>query len=330
MRRAIPDLSGTIKLARAVNREAPDVLHGWMYHGNLASLFASGCVRKKTPVIWSIHNLATDLKSLNWSTVLAARAGGRLSMYAAAVTAPSQSTMENHIECLGYAEADWKVIPNGFDTERFRPLPARERAGVRMSLGLSDGGPIVGMLGRYAPVKDHRNMLRAAAIVCRTNPDIRFVLAGRNVCPTNRELMKTVRTLGLETQVVLLGERQDVPRLMNAFDIVALSSAEECFPMVLGEAMCCGVPCVSTNVGDAAQIIGDTGRIVPKGDAAELAAAILSLIGLGREERRRLGNRARIRIANNFSLKMVVSQFEELYRNAADESTPSRSCVQAA
>jgi glycosyltransferase involved in cell wall biosynthesis len=317
VRRAIPNLAGAIRLTKAVRHLNPDVLHGWMYHGNLACSFAAATHMRKIPVLWSVHNLTEDIRSVKWSTAAAIWAGGRLSALPEAITSPSRRTLENHVRRLGYHRARWEVIPNGFDTDRFKPSSAAGEK-VRSQLGIPGHVPVIGLFGRYAPVKDHTNFLEAAARLRRAIPEARFILAGRGVDTANQELQRVVNSLGLENSALLLGERQDVPELMNALDVLALSSYSECFPMVIGEAMACGVPCVTTGVGDADVLIGDTGSLVPPRDPVALADAIRALIELPPSVLASLGEQARQRIIKHFSLREIARRFENLYRRLAD------------
>jgi glycosyltransferase involved in cell wall biosynthesis len=148
--------------------------------------------------------------------------------------------------------------------------------------------------------------------------NIAFVLAGHGIDPSNVRLTTLIRQLTLSSKVLLLGERQDVPKLMAALDIATMASAwGEGFPNVLGEAMACGVPCVATDVGDCAYIIADTGKIVPPKDPQALAAAWRALIAVGAEGRKQLGDKARRRVAEHFSLLEIVNQYEDLYKEVA-------------
>jgi len=119
---------------------------------------------------------------------------------------------------------------------------------------------------------------------------------------------------GIENKVHLLGPRQDVALLTSALDVAVSSSVGEAFPNVVVEAMSCGVPCVATDVGDSALIVGDTGKIVPPAHPRLLAEAILELLNLPRDERRKLGVKARQRIQTNFEISKVVTAYEDLYR----------------
>ena len=144
-------------------------------------------------------------------------------------------------------------------------------------------------------------------------PDIFFLLAGRGINSCNQQLQKIIDENDLKERVLLLDERNDMPRLTAALDIAVSSSGAESFPNVLGEAMSCGIPCVATDTGDSSIIVGDTGRVVPPQDAYSLACAIESLINEGPEELNRLGKAAREKIINNFSLQTIAKQYEKLY-----------------
>jgi glycosyltransferase involved in cell wall biosynthesis len=181
-------------------------------------------------------------------------------------------------------------------------------------------------------MKDHANFLRAAALLANEHPDVHFLLAGRGVDEENSKLLGTVRELGLLSRTHLLGERRDISRLTAALDILSLSSLYgEGFPIIVGEAMACGVPCVVTAVGDSAWLVGDTGRIAQPGNPLELSAAWKDLIVMGAEGRRILGIAARTRVATNFSLPSIVQQYETLFqdtiRAAASETNATTKTI---
>ena len=214
---------------------------------------------------------------------------------------------------LGYRPKRWQVIANGFDVGHYHPDPATGRQ-VRAELGVPDDALVVGLIARFDPMKDHAGFLDAAGRVARRHPRVRFVLAGRQVCPENPAFAAAVAG-SLAGRVSLLGERGDIARLMAAFDICCLSSAfGEGFPNVIGEAMACGVPCVATDVGDAGRIIGDTGRVVPPGNPAALAEALDDILELSPEARGQLGALARQRIVDEFSIDGIALQYVDVYR----------------
>ncbi len=163
-------------------------------------------------------------------------------------------------------------------------------------------------------MKDHANFLAAASFLAKRDKAAHFLLVGRNVDYSNKELVAQISALNLKERVHLLGERSDVPRLAAALNVASSSSAwGEAFPRAVGEAMACGVPCVVTDVGDSAWLVGDTGRVVPPRDPVALSTAWRDMLEMGSEAREALGRRARERILENFSLAEVVRQYETLY-----------------
>jgi glycosyltransferase involved in cell wall biosynthesis len=170
-------------------------------------------------------------------------------------------------------------------------------------------------------MKDHANFLRAAGLLAQQYPKAHFLLAGRELDDTNRTLRELILELGIEGHTHLLGERTDIERLVAALDIFCLSSAYgESFPVIVAEAMSCGVPCVVTDVGDSAWMLNHTGRVVPPRDAKALAAACAELLELEPSGREALGLAARKRVVERFSLATVVAEYEALYQATLAEA----------
>ena len=215
----------------------------------------------------------------------------------------------------GYPADASVVIPNGIDVERFRP-DEQHRSSIRTELGFADDAIVVGLVGRFDPLKDHRTFIEAAARV----PGVVFVLAGDGITSDNIDLMTWIRDAGIERHTHLLGRRMDIERVTAAFDVAVLSSYSEGFPNVVAEAMACGVPCVVTDVGDAAEIVADTGVVVPPRDAAALAAGIIQLIS---EDRRQRGARARARIESEYSLDAMVARYDALHAEVSQSPLPA-------
>lgn len=288
----------------------PDVVHGWMYHGNLASLLSLPR-KKRVPLIWHIHNTVSDLGSENRLTEGIVRLGAPLSRLVDKVVYCGPETARQH-ENIGYASQRTAVIPNGTDCCEYAP-DSESRKLVRNQLGIPESAKLVGHIARFHPMKDHASMLLSARIVCGQRPEVHFLLAGSDVVPQNPKIAELWEKLDLRS-VHLLGERRDIPRIMAALDVFALSSSRaESFPLVLGEAMASGVPCVTTDVGDSAWVVGDTGVVVPPSVPENLAAGILKLLSLSESEFQHLQSAARRRISEQFSLESVAKQFSELY-----------------
>jgi glycosyltransferase involved in cell wall biosynthesis len=214
---------------------------------------------------------------------------------------------------MGYAASKLMVIPNGFDLEAFRPDPvAREQ--VRQELGIPPDAPLAGSIARFHPQKDHRTLVKALARINSAMPEVRALLAGEGVTLENAQLAGWIRSAGLEGSVYLLGRRSDTPRLLAALDVFCLSSSHgESFPQVVGEAMACGVPCVVTDVGDAAEIVGEAGLVVAPGRPEALEHGVEVILRLRPEERRRMAERARKRVGERYGIASVVTRYQDLY-----------------
>ena len=313
MRPGVPDPRGFARMAAILRAERPDVIQGWMYHANLVAGLASAAT-VRAPVAWGIHHTHHDPKAEKRSTLWTVAACARLSRrLPARIVCCSESARRAH-ERRGFAAERMTVIPNGIDTEAFRPDPAA-RAAVRRELGLAPETPLIGLAARYSPQKDPMNFLRAAALLKDRLPDARFVICGTQTDPSNLELVGAVEGLGLRGRCLLLGPRADMPRLMAAFDLLAQSSVTEAFPLTLCEAMACGVPCAATDVGDSATILGKSGRIVPPRDPKALADACADLLGLSSEARALSGAEGRRSICARFELGRIVHYYEDMYES---------------
>lgn len=292
----------------------PDLVQGWMYHANLAAQLARTLTLKSVPVLWNIRHSLYSLSYEKPGTSAVIKILAQLSSFPAKILYNSKISASQH-EQLGYQITKTVVIPNGFNTELFTPS-VESRTSIRTELGLANDTFLIGRVSRYHPMKDHANFLHAAALLLKDYPDVHFVLAGEEVNSENQALSKLIHELGIAERIHLLGERQDIPRLTAALDIASSSSfCGEAFPNIVGEAMSCGVPCVVTDVGDSAWIVGNTGQVVPPRDSEALANACKELIVLGSEGREALGKAARARIIESFSLDFVVAQYERLYES---------------
>ena len=308
-----PSLSSAKRLLSVVKGIQPDLIQGWMYHGNIASQFYKTLSRSKIPVVWSIHHSLHQISKEKPLTQSLIRLGALSSKYIEQIAYVSEKSQMQH-QKLGYSQHNSCVIPNGFETSRFKPSAA-VRSKFRQELGISDDTFLIGSMARYSPMKDHANFIRAAGVLLQDYPDTKFVMIGNLVDRNNQDLTELIAELGIDKSIYLLGLRRDIPEIMPALDLLASSSAfGEAFPLVLGEAMSCGIPCVATDIGDSAFIIGDTGRIVPPKDPQALARGWQEIIDLSLSERAELGEAARKRVINNFALEGIVNRYEQLYQ----------------
>ena len=307
------------RLLRLLRSERPDVLMTWLYHADFLGTVAAA-LAPSTQLVWNIRCADMDLSKYGYTSRALPHVLARMSRRPAVVVANSEAGRRIH-ERYGYAPRRWVILPNGFDMESFRPDPAR-RIQVRAALGIDQKTSLIGLFARYDPMKDHATFLSAAAMVAKARPDVFFLLAGRG---TNSAAFG--RLIGdrrdLRDRLILLGERRDVPDLMTATDIVVCSSVTEGFPNTIGEAMASGVSCVSTDVGDAAVLIGDTGGLVPKADPSALAQRLEEFLDIAPQARMTIGAMARRRIEEQFSLQAVVMRYAELFNDLASNSDRS-------
>ena len=319
LRRKVPGPFTVRRFRQLLRKEQSDIIQGWMYHGNLAAYFAGLASTHSIPVVWNIRHSINDVRKEKILTRWVIKAGARLSHRPARIIYNSKVGVKQH-EALGYRPEKTLMIPNGFDTEKFLPDPAA-RQRIRRELGISDDTLLIGLVARYHPMKDHANFLRAASRLAQQHNNIMFILAGRGVNSSNPVIGRLREQLGIRGKTILLDERRDIAQLMASLDIASSASSwGEGFPNVVGEAMASGVPCVVTDVGDSASIVGNDGLVVPPGDPAALAHAWRTLIDIGRDGRRRLGIRARIRISREFSLDRIVRRYEQLYEDVMSKN----------
>ena len=315
MRAGIPNPWAVARLAGMLRRFRPQVVQTWMYHANLLGGLAS-LGTWNTPVIWSIHRgrleRGIDGRGTLWTSRISAALSGWLP---ARIICCSEASRLWHV-AAGYANDKMMVVPNGVDTWLFRP-DSESRGAVRAELGLPPSALLVGLAARFDPTKDHQTFVEAAAILRAALPEARFLLCGDGVTCKNARLAGWIQAAGISDSCHLLGRRDDMPRLMASLDLAVSSSMIESFPLVVPESLACGVPCVVTDAGDSARIVGNAGLVVPPGSPRELAAACAQILELPPEARAEIGASGRRRIMDNFSLPAVVAQYRQLYEELA-------------
>lgn len=317
MRPGIPNPLAIVKLARELRESRPDLVQTWMYHADLLGGLAAR-LAGDLPVVWGIHHTRVDWRETKFLTALTVRICARLSRRVpTAIVCCSKASEEAHLE-LGYAPEKMRVIANGIDVQQFRPDPDAGVA-VRKTLGIPGEAPVIGLAARFHPHKDHRTFFRAAGMLHKELPDVHFVLCGDGVTSENSEIVAEIDAAELHGNCHLLGAQADMRTNYAAWDIAANSSLSEAFPLAIGEAMACEVPCVVTQVGDCSAIVGDTGKVVPPQRPELMAQAWRELLESGVAVRRRLGTAARERVAKHYSLPALVERYQSLYRAVMQE-----------
>lgn len=320
LRRGIPRADALPRMAAILRRHRPDVVQTWMYHSDLLGGLASKLVG--IPVAWGLRTGVLDPLTKRLTRCTVRTCASLSSRVPTRIVACGESVRRIHIG-LGYDATKIQVIPNGFDLEAFSADPTARRT-VRAELGLPDDAPVVGLVARFDPTKDHRTFIAAAARLRVRLPGARFVLCGPEMTWANTDVASWIDSARLRDAFSLLGPRRDVSRLTAAFDVATSSSRAEGFPNVIGEAMACAVPCVVTDVGDSALLVGDTGVVVPAEDPGALATAWGDILTMAPERRAALGNAARRRVAQHFSLLAIAERYAALYRELSNDARDRR------
>ena len=303
------------KIFSLIKTLKPDVVQTWMFHGDLFGGVFSRLAGVKN-IVWGFHHTTLVKGESKKSTILIAKINAFLSKFIPKKVIYCAEKSREVQESIGFSVNKGVVVSNGYDVSQY---VCNKKLGIdfRNELTLSDSF-LIGHVGRYDPQKDHKNLLLGLeAFSNKFSGAFNAILVGTRLDRNNPELISLVDTLGLNDNVQLVGRRNDIPAVMNALDIFVLSSSfGEAFPNVLNEAMACGTPCITTDVGDAALIVGDTGWVVSPKKPQSLADAILDARNekYNSPEKWALRKQAcRQRIVDSFSLDKMVSGYESVW-----------------
>lgn len=308
------NLSKIYRLYHMLRLGKPDVISTWMYHAD----FIGGIMARLigVPSIWGIRHSDLSKNGIKPRTRMILKTCALLSSWLPdKIATCSFKARESHVE-VGYQANKFIVIPNGFDLDRFQP-DIQARRMLYKELGLADSAYLIGLIGRFDPIKNHEGFVQAAALITAKNENAYFLLAGNGLDQDNTMLWGWIRRAGLENRFYTLGLRKDIYRITAALDVAVNFSWGEAFSNAIGEAMACGVPCVVSDVGDSAFIVADTGFVISPGNVDELAQAVCHILDLPGEERNQLGERARERVLQNFAIEEVTRRYEKLFQEAA-------------
>jgi glycosyltransferase involved in cell wall biosynthesis len=299
------------RLIAEVRGFSPDILHGYLVSGQIYVLLLHLIVTT-AKIVLGIRSSFFNIGHYGLKTRLMYGMVSRLSGWADAYIANSSSGANYYCTERGFDRAKMHFIPNGIDTAKFVPQPGNKQL-LWQELSLQNRVPIIGIVGTIEHLKDHDTFIRAARIVHDGFPQVRFVVIGRDTGSLVDSVKRFTGSLGLSGVIHFLGLRHDLAQLFNGLDILVSSSIGEGFSNVIAEAMASGVPCVVTDVGDSARIVGETGFVVPARDPKKMADALKILLALSGEERRALGQRARERVEKEFGIGVMVSRTEAVY-----------------
>jgi glycosyltransferase involved in cell wall biosynthesis len=303
------------RLIKSIRHINPDIVHTWMYHADLLGGLAAYLTKKK--VIWSIRNTHATVGAGTASTT----------KYIMQLCAKLSYKIPSKIICVAnaakishykYYNEKMIVIPNGYAIDAIqKTVENTQKKKLLAELKIRNDRLIIGSIGRFNDYKDFPTFIKAANILLASQQNLQFILIGRDVDKNNETLMSLISDTVNPNAFILLGERNNIPELLSLMDIFCLHSISEGFPNVLGEAMCIGLPCVTTDVGDAALMVGNDGSVVPHSNPEQLAIALQKMIDLPPQERTNIGQALSQRIRDNYSIANVQQAYEAIYQEVS-------------
>jgi glycosyltransferase involved in cell wall biosynthesis len=299
------------KLRRIARTVRPDLVHAWLYHGNLASIFLRDLVPR---IVWAIHNTTLDRQHTKLTTRATNRLCSVLSRWAPdRIIYVSTKARALH-EALGYRRDKSILIENGIELSGYESGP-EARLNARRSLEIADDDVVVGCIARYDPQKDHQTIIAAFAHALRREPRLRLVLVGLGCTPANAELAALLREAGVAEHAMLLGERRDIALIISALDLLLIGSAfGEALPLVALEGAAIGVPIVATKVGDLGPFVLESRALVPPRQPNAMAGAILHAL-----ERKPGDDRRRYVLEERYSLTAMLEKYGSVYSGDAPQ-----------
>jgi glycosyltransferase involved in cell wall biosynthesis len=305
-----------LKLFRSLKKSQPDILHGYLGESNISSILIKPFF-PSTKIVWGIRasNMPTDQYGVVGKIL------SRLELLLSSLT--DKIIVNSHCGrdyCFekGYIAEKMVVISNGIDTEKFQP-DLSMRSIIRAEWGVSEATILIGLVGRLDPMKDHPNFFKAASQLVKEKQSLQFVCIGVGSEVYTQQLVQLTKTLGISEQIIWAGGRSDMSAVFNALDISCSASAYgEGFPNIIGEAMACGVPCVVTDVGDSAWIVGELGIVVPPQNSISLEIALKTAIDHALSDQ---DNSAQIRqrIVDHFSVQKLIMTTQATLLNLASK-----------
>lgn len=301
-----------IFLYQIIKNSSPNIIQTWMYHADLIGGILGRIAGIKN-IYWNIRHTNLDKKKSKLTTRLISKICSILSYYLPKkIICCAVSSQKIH-EKIGYDKSKFFIIPNGYDLNIYKSFVANTK--LIEKYNINKNIPILGMVGRYDSQKNHTGLLRSLYLIKNEGIEFKFLLVGKDINLNNKLLNKEINSLNLENNIILLDQQNNIANIMNMLDIHVLSSSfGEAFPNVIAEAMACTTPCISTNVGDAALIISDTGWVTPPMNDIELAHAIKDAIFQFKNNKELWENRkkrCREHILYNFSInKMILNYYK--------------------
>jgi glycosyltransferase involved in cell wall biosynthesis len=289
----------------------PDIVQTWLIHADFIGGIAAKLCGVKN-IIWNIRY--TDLKfgKSKLTSIILVKILSYLSFFIPISIILNSKKAQKIYKIKGFDKKKFVFIPNGYDLSIFKP-DRLQRKIFRKKLKIKNNIKLIGNIARYDPKKDHANLIRALNLLKLKNYNFLCILVGHKISKHNKELNSLIKKLELSDKIKLFGQSNNVLQILNAIDIyVQSSSFGEGFPNVVAEAMSCGIPCVVTDVGDASNIVGKTGQVVPPNSPEKLAKKIEQTIN---NINKRKYNNPRLRIRQHFTINKMINKYNKLWYN---------------
>ena len=289
----------------------PDIVQTWLIHADFVGGIAARLVGIKN-IVWNIRYSDIEIGKVKLTTVLIVKTLSKLSFLIPQLIVTVSKKAKKIYETKGYNKNKIKFIPNGYDLSILK-VNKTQKINFKKNIGIKKKIPLIGKVARYDPLKDHLNLLNALSLIRLKNITFFCVLVGTDI-NKNKKLINEINKLELNKHVQLLGSERNISKVMNGLDIHIQSSISEGFPNVVAEAMAHETPCVVTNVGDSAYIVGKTGWVVQSNNSIKLAKTIeMALNEMGAKNWSKRCYKARLRIKEEFSLSKMLKSYNKLW-----------------
>lgn len=304
-----------LRLRKVLRNQTPDVIYSFLGTANILTVVMRYFIAP-VRIVWGVRASNMDLEQYDWLSRWSYWLECRLARFSDAIIVNSNAGMKYAVE-HGFPEKKMTVIPNGIDTERFH-IDKSAGEMLRKAWNVAGGEHLIGVVGRIDPMKGIPTFLEAAVLLRENCSHARFVWVGTGETTYENSMRQLSSKLGLDDVLIWAGRHTNMVAVYNAFDIASSSSYSEGFSNVLGEVMACGVPCVVTNVGDSALVVGDTGLVVPAKDSRALADAWNEMLLLDDEMFQERTIAVRNRVVNEFSVAALIENTSKIL--ISDES----------
>ena len=306
-------IKNLLYLYNLIRKLKPDIVHTWMYQADLFGGIISKLAGVKI-IYWNIRN-----SSLISGTSISTRSIGFLNSFFSylipnKIILVSENSRIYH-SSLGYSNRKMLVIPNGYDVSLYTTnIFIKDK--IKKELNISSNSIVIGSIGRYNLYKDHVTFIKSALRVLdiiKKDFNIKFVLIGKNITKENNIIFSLIKNTKFKDNFILLGEQKDIIDYYSLFDIFCLHSISEAFPNVLAEAMCSGLPCISTNVGDVSLMLDDKFCIVPPNNTIKLSNSLIKLINLAKNDLDNIGFQNKLKISSEYSIELFYNNYNQIY-----------------